>query len=162
MTPELTRVTWSEPSRRERPIQGIFPHSVQKRNLHLKEKMYYRMYSVRNFIPYTALLCISVYFICFTTILTGNLKHSCMNCMFSKWATPSVDAQQWPWADRDLQIWPLSDRHHSDGIFLSDWNHGLSSTGFLHGGEEKAAGIYWFQEAQQEDRELEYMNANAT
>lgn len=63
--------------------------------------------------------------------------------MFSKWATPSVDALQWPSADRDLQIWPLSDRHHSDERFLSDWNHGLSSTGFLRGGGKKAAGIYW-------------------
>lgn len=64
-------------------------------------------------------------------------------CVFSKWATPSVDAQQWPSADPGLQIWPLSDRRHSDGRFLSDWNRGLSSTGFLRGGEEKQPGFYW-------------------
>lgn len=31
--PELTKVTWSEPSRRERPMQGFCPHSLQKRYL---------------------------------------------------------------------------------------------------------------------------------
>lgn len=31
--------------------------------------------------------------------------------------------------------------HHSDGRFLSGWNRGLSSTGFLCGGEEKQGGF---------------------
>lgn len=38
MMPEFTKVTWSEPSRRERPMQGFWPHSVQKRYLGSTEK----------------------------------------------------------------------------------------------------------------------------
>lgn len=140
MTPELTRVTWSEPSRRERPMQGTFPHSVQKRYLDEKWKRW--MSQKAHFITYAGWIYISVSLMnCFSAMLT-KLKLCCMNWRFSKWATPSVGAPQWPWAGPDLQIWPPSDMHHSDGRFRSDWNRGLSSTGFLCGWEGGQRGLF--------------------
>lgn len=52
--------------------------------------------------------------------------------------------------------------HHSDGRFLSGWNHGLSSTGFLCGGEEKQRGICQSSGAPCKDRNRAYVHINSS
>lgn len=133
MMPEFTKVTWSEPSRRERPMQGFWPHSVQKRYLGSRR-------AAQKNTP--IVLCVLFLHtlptggkINTTVTTTAKKKKSEMRTKELR-PTLSVDGRRWPEADPVLQIWPLSGTHHSDGKFRWDWNRGRSNTGFLVDGRE--------------------------